>query len=134
MTLADAVDLPIVLYNIPGRTGITMTAATIAKLHKHLNVVAIKEATGNVEMASEILTLCDITVLSGDDSLTLPMMSIGAKGVISVASNLLPTRVKALTQLALTGNFAAAGKCTRTCSLWLRRFSWTATRRASSTR
>jgi 4-hydroxy-tetrahydrodipicolinate synthase len=108
MTLADAVDLPIVLYNIPGRTGITMTAATVAKLHNHPNIVAIKEATGNVEMASEILSLCDITVLSGDDSLTLPMMSIGARGVISVASNLLPTRVKALTQLTLTGNFAAA--------------------------
>jgi 4-hydroxy-tetrahydrodipicolinate synthase len=108
MTLADAVDLPIVLYNIPGRTGITMSAATVARLHKHPNIVAIKEATGNVEMASEILTLCDITVLSGDDSLTLPMMSIGARGVISVASNLLPTRVKALTQLTLTGNFAAA--------------------------
>jgi 4-hydroxy-tetrahydrodipicolinate synthase len=108
MTLADAVDLPIVLYNIPGRTGITMTAATVARLFQHPNVVAIKEATGIVDMASEILSLCDITVLSGDDSLTLPLMSIGARGVISVASNLVPSRVKSLTQLASAGNFAAA--------------------------
>ena len=59
-------------------------------------------------MASEIMSVCDITVLSGDDSLTLPLMSIGAKGVISVASNLIPTKIKAITQMALTGNFAAA--------------------------
>jgi 4-hydroxy-tetrahydrodipicolinate synthase len=108
VTLADAVELPIVLYNIPGRTGITMSAATVARLYQHPNIVAIKEATGIVDMASEILSLCDITVLSGDDSLTLPLMSIGAKGVISVASNLVPSRVKSLTQLASAGNYAAA--------------------------
>jgi 4-hydroxy-tetrahydrodipicolinate synthase len=85
-----------------------MTAATVARLFQHPNVVAIKEATGIVDMASEILSLCDITVLSGDDSLTLPLMSIGARGVISVASNLVPSRVKSLTQLASAGNFAAA--------------------------
>jgi 4-hydroxy-tetrahydrodipicolinate synthase len=108
MTLADRVDLPIVLYNIPGRTGITMTAATVARLNNHPNVVAIKEATGIPDMASEIMSLCDITVLSGDDSLTLPLMAIGAKGVISVASNLIPTKIKVLTQMALTGNYAQA--------------------------
>jgi 4-hydroxy-tetrahydrodipicolinate synthase len=108
MTLADRVDLPIVLYNIPGRTGITMSPQTVARLAKHPNLVAIKEATGSMDIATEIMGLCDITVLSGDDSLTLPLMSIGAKGVISVASNLLPTRVKSLTQLALTGNYHAA--------------------------
>src|SRR3954471_19323220 len=86
MTLADAVDLPIVLYNIPGRTGITMTPHTVARLAKHPNIVAIKEATGSLDMASEIMSLCDIPVLSGDDSLTIPMMSIGGTGVISVAS------------------------------------------------
>ncbi len=107
-TLADRVPLPIVLYNIPGRTGITMTPATVARLAEHPNVVAIKEATGSLDMASEIMSLCDLTVLSGDDSLTLPLMSVGAKGVISVASNLLPTKVTALTQLARTGNYAAA--------------------------
>lgn len=108
MTLADKVDLPIVLYNIPGRTGITMTPPTVARLNAHPNIVAIKEATGSLDMASEIMSLCDITVVSGDDSLTLPLMSIGAKGVISVASNLLPAQVKQLTKLALSGNFAEA--------------------------
>src|SRR6478672_962567 len=108
MTLADRVDLPIVLYNIPGRTGITMSPQTVARLNAHPNIVAIKEATGSLDMASEILSLCDITVLSGDDSLTLPLMSIGAKGIISVASNLLPRDIKAMTKLALAGNFAEA--------------------------
>jgi 4-hydroxy-tetrahydrodipicolinate synthase len=108
MTLADKVDLPIVLYNIPGRTGITMSPQTVARLNAHPNIVAIKEATGSLDMASEIMSLCDITVVSGDDSLTLPLMSIGAKGVISVASNLLPAQVKQLTKLALAGNFAEA--------------------------
>jgi 4-hydroxy-tetrahydrodipicolinate synthase len=108
MTLADRVELPIVLYNIPGRTGITMSAATVARLDKHPNIVAIKEATGLPDMASEIMSLCGITILSGDDSLTLPLMAIGAKGVISVASNLVPTRVKAITQMALTGNYSLA--------------------------
>jgi 4-hydroxy-tetrahydrodipicolinate synthase len=108
MTLADRVDLPIVLYNIPGRTGITMTPATVAKLNKHPNIVAIKEATGSLDMASEIMSLCDITVMSGDDSLTLPLMSIGAKGIVSVASNLLPRDIKAMTKFALANNFAEA--------------------------
>jgi 4-hydroxy-tetrahydrodipicolinate synthase len=108
MTLADRVDLPIVLYNIPGRTGVTMSAATVARLNKHPNIVAIKEATGSLDLASEIISLCDITVLSGDDSLTVPLMSIGAKGVISVVSNLLPARVKSLTAAALAGNFREA--------------------------
>jgi 4-hydroxy-tetrahydrodipicolinate synthase len=108
MTLADKVDLPIVLYNIPGRTGVTMSAATVARLANHPNIVAIKEATGSLDMASEIMSLCDITVVSGDDSLTVPLMSIGAKGVVSVLSNLLPAKVKAITKACLDGNFAAA--------------------------
>jgi 4-hydroxy-tetrahydrodipicolinate synthase len=108
MTLADRVDLPIVLYNIPGRTGITMTPATVARLNKHPNIIAIKEATGVLDMASEIRSLCDITILSGDDSLTVPLMAIGASGVVSVLSNLLPAKVKAITKSCLEGNFAAA--------------------------
>jgi 4-hydroxy-tetrahydrodipicolinate synthase len=108
MTLADKVDLPIVLYNIPGRTGVTMTPQTVARLNEHPNIVAIKEATGSLDQASEIMSLCDITVISGDDSLTLPLMSIGGKGVISVISNLLPDRVKAMTKLAQQGKFADA--------------------------
>src|SRR5829696_5114788 len=108
MTLADKVDLPIVLYNIPGRTGITMTPQTVARLNAHPNIVAMKEATGSLDMASEIMSLCDMTIVSGDDSLTLPLMSIGGKGVISVASNLLPAQIKQMTKLALAGNFAEA--------------------------
>ncbi|MEO6435134.1 MAG: 4-hydroxy-tetrahydrodipicolinate synthase [Tepidisphaeraceae bacterium] len=108
MTLADKVDLPIVLYNIPGRTGITMSAETVARLAKHPNIVAIKEATGSIDMASEIMALCDLPILSGDDSLTLPLMSIGGKGVISVASNLIPAQIKKMTKLAAGGNFAEA--------------------------
>src|SRR3954453_11790286 len=74
MTLADRVQLPIVLYNIPGRTGVTMTPQTVQRLAKHPNIVAIKEATGSLDQASEIRALCpDLTILSGDDSLTLPM-------------------------------------------------------------
>ena len=108
MTLADKVDLPIVLYNIPGRTGINMTPATVARLAKHPNVVAIKEATGSLDQASEIRALCDLQILSGDDSLTLPLMSIGGVGVISVASNLIPAQIKKMTQLAAEGKFAEA--------------------------
>jgi 4-hydroxy-tetrahydrodipicolinate synthase len=110
MTLADRVALPIVLYNIPGRTGITMAAATVARLSKHPNIVAIKEATGSLDMASEIASLCDITILSGDDALTVPLMSIGAKGIISVVSNLLPAEMKQLTSAALTGDFKKAAQ------------------------
>jgi 4-hydroxy-tetrahydrodipicolinate synthase len=108
MTLADRVDLPIVLYNIPSRTGVTMSAATVARLAQHPNVVAIKESTGSLELATEIMSLCDITVLSGDDGLTLPLISIGAKGLISVASNLVPAKVKGLVQAALAGDLPAA--------------------------
>jgi 4-hydroxy-tetrahydrodipicolinate synthase len=109
MTLAEKVDLPIVLYNVPGRTGVNMLPATVARLRGgHANIVAIKEASGNPDAVSEIRALCDITILSGDDSLTLPLMAIGAAGAISVVSNLLPAEVKRLTQLALRGSFTEA--------------------------
>ena len=108
MTLADRVDLPIVLYNIPGRTAVTMSPATVARLAAHPNVVAIKESTGSLDLATEIMSLCDLTVLSGDDGLTLPLISIGAKGLISVASNVVPAKVKALVAAALAGNVAVA--------------------------
>src|SRR2546421_3512723 len=106
MTLADKVDLPIVLYNIPGRTGITMSAPTVARLAKHPNIIAIKEATGSIDMASEIMALCDLPILSGDDSLTLPLMSIGGGGVVSVASDVIPAAVKKMVGLASRGHFA----------------------------
>ena len=108
MTLADKVDLPIVLYNIPGRTGVTMTAQTVAKLSQHANIVAIKEATGILDMTSEIASVCHLPILSGDDSLTLPIMSIGGRGVISVISNLLPGKVKQMVKYAQDGNYSEA--------------------------
>ncbi len=109
--IAEEVDLPIVLYNIPGRCGGTgLTAETVARLAEIENVVAIKEATGKLDMASEIATSCDITIVSGDDSLTLPIASVGGKGVISVVANIVPADVKAMTDLILEGDFASALK------------------------
>jgi 4-hydroxy-tetrahydrodipicolinate synthase len=108
MTLADRVDLPIVLYNIPGRTGVTMSAQTVARLAKHRNIVAIKEATGDLNMAGEIRSLCDIIILSGDDSLTVPIMSIGGRGVISVLSNVVPAQIKSLVKFCLASQYEQA--------------------------
>jgi 4-hydroxy-tetrahydrodipicolinate synthase len=108
MTLADRVDLPIVLYNIPGRTGVTMSAQTVARLAKHRNIVAIKEATGDLNMTGEIRSLCDIVILSGDDSLTVPIMSIGGRGVISVLSNVVPGKIKSLTKFCLANQYEQA--------------------------
>jgi len=106
--IADEVDLPIVLYNIPGRCGAGLTPETIARLDEHENIVAIKEATGSLDQASEIAMRCDITILSGDDSLTLPLASIGGKGVISVVANIVPADVKAMTDLILEGDLVKA--------------------------
>ena len=106
--IAEEVDLPIVLYNIPGRCGAGMTPDTIARLAEVENIVAIKEATGSLDQASEIALQCDITIISGDDSLTLPLASVGGKGVISVAANIVPADVKAMTDLILEGDFASA--------------------------
>ncbi|MBC8481353.1 MAG: 4-hydroxy-tetrahydrodipicolinate synthase [Planctomycetes bacterium] len=109
--IAEEVDLPMVLYNIPGRCGGTgLTAETIARLSEVENIVAVKEATGNLDMASSIAGLCDITIISGDDSLTLPIASVGGKGVISVVANIIPADVKAMTDLILEGDFVSAGK------------------------
>ena len=111
MTVADAVDIPIVLYNIPGRTGVALSIETIERLARHANIVAVKEATGSLDAASEIAARCDgkaLTLLSGDDSLTLPIMAVGGKGVVSVASNLVPDRVTAMVAAAARGDYAAA--------------------------
>lgn len=109
MTIAD-LGLPVVLYNIPGRSGVALTPQTVARLAEHEKIVAIKEATGSMDMASEIVQLCGdkLTILSGDDSLTLPIMSLGGKGVISVLSNLVPAQVQSLADAALRGDWAAA--------------------------
>jgi 4-hydroxy-tetrahydrodipicolinate synthase len=106
--IAEEVDLPVVLYNIPGRCGAGMTPETVARLAELENIVAIKEATGSLDQASEIATRCDITIISGDDSLTLPLASVGGKGVISVVANIVPADVKAMTDLILEGDLVSA--------------------------
>jgi 4-hydroxy-tetrahydrodipicolinate synthase len=108
MTLADRVDLPIVLYNIPGRTGVTMSPQTVARLSRHRNIIAIKEATNDLALAGEIASLCDITILSGADELNVPIMSVGGKGAISVLSNLAPDRVKAMIKLCAANQYDQA--------------------------
>ncbi len=94
--VAEAVELPIVLYNIPGRTGSNILPETIARLAELPPIVGVKEATGSLDQASHIASLCNLTILSGDDSLTLPLMSIGGRGVVSVVGNILPGDLKAL--------------------------------------
>ena len=108
--VAQAVDLPLILYNIPGRTSVNMTPATIARIAKLPNAVGIKEGSGSLGQVSEIIHQCgdDLTVLSGDDPLTLPMMALGAKGVITVTANVAPKDMAALVTAALAGNFAEA--------------------------
>lgn len=107
-TIADTCDIPIVLYNVPGRTGVGIAAETIARLVKNTNVLGVKEAAGSVERVSEILSLCDTSIMCGDDSLTVPMMLLGAKGVISVASNIIPAELKKMTDACTAGDFVAA--------------------------
>src|SRR5271163_1279809 len=106
--VAEAVDLPIVLYNIPGRTGSNILPETIARLARLPNIVAVKEATGSMDQASHIASLCNITILSGDDSLTLPLLSIGARGVVSVVGNIVPRDMKALLTAFDQSRFADA--------------------------
>ena len=108
-TIADE-GLPVMLYNVPGRTGTKMSAATIAKMNEHPNIVSVKEACGSVDQVTQILHQCDINVMSGDDGLTLPMISVGAKGVVSVAANVIPGDVAELCNLANAGDFAGAQK------------------------
>jgi len=106
--VAQAVDLPIVLYNIPGRTAKNMEPETIARLAEVPTIVAIKESTGSMDQASQILALTDLTVLSGDDSLTLPLMAIGGRGVVSAVGNIVPRDVKSLITAFRSGDLAAA--------------------------
>ncbi|MBW8016964.1 MAG: 4-hydroxy-tetrahydrodipicolinate synthase [Planctomycetes bacterium] len=108
--IAREVNLPVVLYNIPGRCAAGMTAETIIRLSRIENIVAVKEATGSLDIASDIAGNCDLTILSGDDSLTLPLASVGGKGVISVVANIVPADVKAMTDLILQGDLVSARK------------------------
>lgn len=110
--LADTTDLPIILYNVPGRTGSNVLAETTLELAEIPNIVAMKEASGNMEQIMEIIQHKPVgfDVLSGDDALTVPMISIGAAGVISVVSNALPEKFCAMVQHALNGDFKSAAE------------------------
>lgn len=112
LTLADSVDIPIIIYNVPGRTGSDILPETVGRLNEHPNIVGIKEATGSLRRASEIIQACgdDFCLLSGDDFVTLPMMAVGGKGVISVSANVIPTENAEMCRLAAEGDFAAARK------------------------
>lgn len=107
MAIADSAELPIVLYNIPGRAAVAITPETIERLSKHPNIVALKEATGSMDSASEIRRRCSIVILSGDDSLTASFAAVGAVGVVSVVSNLVPDRVAQLCRNIASNDLAA---------------------------
>src|SRR5438105_6035005 len=108
--VAEAVDLPQILYNIPGRTAVNMTPQTVARLAQVRNIVGIKEGAGSLQQVSEIIQLCGdrITVLSGDDALTLPMLALGAKGVITVTANVAPAEMSAMVHACEADNTAKA--------------------------
>lgn len=107
--VAGRVKLPIMLYNIPGRCGVEIAQDTICRLFKDFeSVTAVKHATGSVESAAALHAVCGIDILSGDDPITLPLLSVGAVGVVSVLANLLPARVKAMTDAFLAGDFQSA--------------------------
>lgn len=108
-TVARQIEVPIVLYNIPGRCGVEIAPETIARLHEdHSNIVAIKHATGSVDGASQLAAMSDIPILSGDDTLTLPLISVGAVGLISVVANLLPQEMSSFVNTALSSDLEAA--------------------------
>ena len=108
--VADRVEIPMILYNVPSRTGIGLTAETCKVLSAHPNIVGIKEASGDITLGTRIRSLCgdDLVLWSGNDDCTLPLMSLGAQGVISVASNIVPGAVAKLCSLCLEGAFAEA--------------------------
>ena len=106
--LAEEVDIPICVYNIPGRTGKNIEPSTMVRLDEFDNIQMVKEATGSLDQASEILSTTNLTVLSGDDSLTLPLLSIGAEGVVSVVGNIVPGDMISLVRGFQSGDVAAA--------------------------
>jgi 4-hydroxy-tetrahydrodipicolinate synthase len=111
--IAEETNIPLILYNIPSRTGTDMLPETFARLYADFpNVIGLKEATGNVARVSETISLTneDVIILSGDDALTIPMMSVGAKGVISVANNIIPKQIAEMCNYALKGKFDEALK------------------------
>lgn len=110
--VADAVSIPIILYNIPGRTGMNIEISTMKELAKHKNIVAVKEASGNISYAARLIAECGdmIDVYSGNDDMIVPLMSLGAKGVISVLSHVIPKETHMMAQYCLDNNFAEAAK------------------------
>lgn len=112
MKIADAVDIPIIVYNVPGRCGTDILSPTIARLSEHPNIVALKEATGELKRASEVVNFCpdDFIVLSGDDVNTLPILAVGGKGVISVVANVAPSNVADMCNAFHAGNLELARK------------------------
>ena len=106
--LAKKVDIPIVVYNVPARTGVSIAPETVARLSKIPNIIGIKEASGSLEQASRIISLCDLAVVSGEDSLTLPLLSVGATGVISVVANVAPQKVHDMVASYLKGDIQEA--------------------------
>ena len=109
--IADRVHIPIIMYNVPSRTGVSLTPETCAYLYSHPNINGIKDATGDLSYTSKVLSLCgDINIWSGNDDLTVPMMSLGAKGVISVASNIIPEKMVSIANACLSGNYEEASK------------------------
>ncbi len=106
--VAQSTKLPVLLYNVPGRTGTNTLPETVAQLARHSNIVAIKEASGNLDQASALCAAGGLTVLSGDDSLTLPMIAVGAQGVVSVAGNAVPRLMRELSDHARAGRLADA--------------------------
>ena len=110
--IADSVDLPIILYNVPSRTGVGFDVSTVAALAEHKNIAAIKEASGNIGYTAKVAAKCGdkIDIYSGNDDMIVPIMSLGGKGVISVLSNVLPKETHQMTQYCLENNFAAASE------------------------
>jgi 4-hydroxy-tetrahydrodipicolinate synthase len=108
--IAEAISLPIILYNIPGRTGVNIEPATIRRLAEIDNIVGVKEASGNISQMALVLDIVpdDFVVLSGDDAITIPLMSLGGRGLISVSSNEIPSEMTRIAQLCLANDFAAA--------------------------
>ncbi len=110
--IANSVKIPIILYNIPGRTGMNITVETLEKLAHHKNIAAIKEASGNISYTAQVAAACGdlIDIYSGNDDMIVPIMSLGGKGVISVLSNILPKETHEITQLCLNNDFKKAGE------------------------
>ncbi len=110
--IADAVNIPLILYNIPGRTGMNIEVSTMKELAKHKNIAAVKEASGNISYAAKLIAECGdmIDVYSGNDDMIVPLMSLGAKGVISVLSHVVPKETHDMVQYCLDNNFAEATK------------------------